>query len=46
MAQVVKEHRKIFDAVVSGNADLAEQLTTEHIAHAKESMLKRVKHNG
>lgn len=46
MAQVVKEHRKIFEAVSSGDADLAEQLTTEHIEHAKESMLKRVKHYG
>lgn len=46
MVQVVKEHRKIFDAIAAGDADLAERLTTEHIAHAKESMLKRVKHNG
>lgn len=46
MAQVVKEHRRIFDAVSAGDADLAEQLTTEHIEHAKESMLKRVKHHG
>ena len=46
MVQVVKEHRKIYDAIAAGNADLAEHLTTEHIAHAKESMLKRVKHNG
>lgn len=46
MVQVVKEHRRIYDAIADGNADLAEHLTTEHIAHAKESMLKRVKHNG
>lgn len=46
MAQVVKEHRKIFEAVSSGDPDLAEQLTMEHIEHAKESMLKRVKHYG
>lgn len=46
MVQVVKEHRRIYDAIAAGNADLAEHLTTEHIAHAKESMLKRVKHNG
>ena len=45
MVQVVKEHRRIYDAIAAGNADLAEHLTTEHIAHAKESMLKRVKHN-
>ncbi|MGM9619631.1 MAG: GntR family transcriptional regulator [Oscillospiraceae bacterium] len=44
--QVVKEHRRIYEAIAAGDADLAEQLTTEHIAHAKESMLKRVRHNG
>lgn len=45
-AQVVIEHRKIFDAICAGDAELAERLTTEHIAHAKQSMLERVKENG
>ena len=45
-AQVVIEHRKIFDAICAGDAELAERLTTEHIARAKQSMLERVKENG
>ncbi len=40
-AEVIKEHRKIYDAIAAGDADSAEQLTTEHIAHAKKSMLER-----
>lgn len=43
---VVLEHRKIFEAIKAGDAELAEQLTTEHIAHAKASMMKRVNQNG
>lgn len=46
MAQVVKEHRGIYDAIAAGDAEEAERLTTEHIAHAKESMLRRVRHHG
>lgn len=45
-SQVVVEHRKIFDAIATGNADLAEQLTTDHIANARASMMERVKNNG
>ena len=45
-AEVVQEHRKIYDAIAARDAELAEVLTVEHIAHAKASMLKRVKQNG
>ena len=37
----VKEHKAIVDAIVAGDAELAEKLTTEHIVNAKESMLRR-----
>lgn len=43
---VLKEHRSIFEAMKSGDADLAAELTTKHIAHAKESMLERMNKNG
>lgn len=41
--KTMKEHRAIYEAVVSGNAELAMQLTTQHIANAKEHMLGSVK---
>ena len=40
------EHRRIYDAMMAGNADLAKQLTTEHIAKAKAHMIGGLKHNG
>ena len=45
-AQVVKEHRAIFDAIAAGDADRAAALTTEHTIHAKESMIGRPKNHG
>ena len=45
-AQVVKEHRAIFDAIAAGDADRAAALTTEHTIHAKESMIGRLKNHG
>ena len=45
-AQVVKEHRAIFDAIAAGDADRAAELTTEHTIHAKESMMGRLKNHG
>ena len=45
-AQIVEEHRRIFEAIKAGDADLAEQLTTEHISNAKKSILERVKQHG
>ena len=45
-AQVVREHRAIFDAIAAGDADRAAALTTEHTIHAKESMMGRLKNHG
>ena len=33
------EHKAIFQAIASGDAKLAEELTTKHIIHAKEHMI-------
>lgn len=45
-SQIVDEHRRIYNAMAAGDARLAETLTSEHIANAKASMLRRVKQNG
>ncbi len=37
--ETMKEHRAIYEAIVSGNAVLAGDLTAQHIANAKEHML-------
>ena len=37
--KTMKEHRAIYEAIMSGNAELAQQLATEHIAEAKVHML-------
>ena len=34
-----KQHKAIFQAIASGDAKLAEELTTKHIIHAKEHMI-------
>ena len=34
-----KEHQAIFEAIMSGDAELAAQLTTQHIKNAKEHMI-------
>ena len=39
----VQEHRDIFSAIEAGNAELAAELVTKHIANAKESMIARLK---
>ena len=44
--RTLKEHRAICEAIVAGNAELAKQLTTQHIANAKEHMLRSVNHHG
>ena len=36
----MNQHKAIFQAIASGNAELAQELTTEHIVHAKEHMLE------
>ena len=40
------EHRQIYDAIISGNAELAKTLTTLHIANAKEHMIGGLKQHG
>jgi len=37
--QTMKEHRQMYEAIVSGNAELAMELTTQHIKNAKEHMI-------
>ena len=37
----LQEHRGIFEAISSGNAELAKERTAEHINHAKSHMIKR-----
>ena len=41
--QSVKEHRAICDAIVSGDASLAEKLTIEHIKNARKNIINTVK---
>lgn len=42
-AQSKTEHYEIYRAIVSGNAELAENLTTKHIANAKKYMMEEMK---
>ena len=42
----IQEHKAIFNAIVSGNADLAAELITAHIAKAKKNMIERCYQNG
>lgn len=41
-----QEHYVIYQAIVSGNAPLAEELTAKHISNAKAHMMKGMKNNG
>lgn len=40
----MKEHRQMYEAIVSGDAELAMELTTKHIENAKEHMIGRMYH--
>ena len=40
------EHYEMYQAIVSGNAELAEELTTRHIMNAKKHMMEGMKFNG
>ena len=40
------EHYEIYKAIVSGDANLAEELTTRHIMNAKKHMMEEMKFNG
>ena len=41
-----REHYEIYLAMASGNAELAQELTAQHITNAKNHMLERMKNNG
>lgn len=42
----IQEHKAIYEAIISGDADLASQLITEHITRAKKNMIERCFQNG
>lgn len=42
----VREHKEIVEAIVSGNAELAQKLTSKHIENAKNHMMGCVNING
>lgn len=46
LIRMVEEHKDIYNAVVSGNAELARSLTEKHIANAKASMAERMRKDG
>ena len=41
-----QEHYEIYQAIISGSAELAQELTAKHITNAKEHMMEGMKHNG
>lgn len=46
MVRTQAEHRRIYDAIAAGNAELARDLTTQHIANAKDHMIGGLKQHG
>lgn len=46
LASSIQEHKDIFNAIADGNAQLASELMTQHIQHAKEYMIERYHYNG
>ena len=46
LADSMAEHKQILDAIASGNAELAAELTTQHIINAKEHMTARYDYHG
>ena len=42
----IQEHKAIFNAISSGDADLASELITQHIIRAKENMIARFDYHG
>ena len=42
----LKEHHAIYEAIISGDADLAAKLTSQHIANAKEHMRRELINHG
>ena len=41
-----QEHYEIYQAIASGNAELAQELMAKHITNAKNHMIERMKNNG
>ena len=46
LSNSIKEHKEIYNAIVSGNAELAAELITAHIERAKKNMIERCYQNG
>jgi len=46
LAKSIQEHKDIFNAIASGNAELARDLITQHICNAKEHMIERFDYRG
>ncbi|MBQ5748546.1 MAG: GntR family transcriptional regulator [Oscillospiraceae bacterium] len=40
--QTIREHRAIYEAIASGDAEQAKELTAQHIRQAKQNMMKRM----
>lgn len=46
LSNSIQEHKAIYNAIISRDADLASKLITEHITRAKQNMIERCYHNG
>lgn len=46
LACSIEEHRQIFQAIMDGEAEQAEQLIRQHITNAKENMIERFQYHG
>ncbi len=46
LSKSIQEHKAIYNAIVSGNAELASQLITAHIEQARKNMIARCYQNG
>ena len=46
ISKTQKEHKEIYQAIISGDAELAKKLTNLHIANAKEHMIGGLKYHG
>lgn len=45
-ANILSEHHSICEAIAAGNADLAAELTSNHVKQAKQNMIARLSKNG
>lgn len=46
MIRMCSEHREIYSAIITGDAELAAELMKNHVANALKSMMERMKQNG